>query len=967
MTAPKFDCSCHEALYALWAKDPDHLAAGFPPYAPTPHLLDTSVAMESLWRTWLRPGLRDLVTAALYPGDEASTVRALQLLAGLHDVGKVNPFFQTQPFAFGEPAWRTPLSERLTELGLPLPSGALMDLARTSRLGEPKGHGGSVATRHEYVGAYALRGRRNFTEREAAGESWIPTAVSGHHGRWRAPEDPLESMDHRDETLLRATAGGHWAETLDHQRQLIEQAIGVRLDDIPPMTGARSGPALVLVSGLLILADWVASDDGFVAAGKRLIAGGLDPITDADKWMQARREGIDAHVARTVGSLTCLDSAEEVILGGHPPRPLQQAAIDIGPDDGLWMVAFPTGEGKTKAAQLRHIQRPDEHLLFALPTMATTDAMAETLRRDFHPTGNLVIKSHQHASFSQLDSVTPEDARLYADHWFTTSARRLVAPIAVTTCDQVLSAALNQKSTHLRLLAVANHHVVFDEVHTFDAYQRELLVELLAWLGATGARVTLLSASIPHQDAVDYRNAYVHGLTRDRKRKAVVPYESRYPGHSLIDVADDGELRDEVEADVPLSAPVEPVGFVTVTSTEVATTRAEWALQQMAEHPRCHVAVVCNQVDSTVETARAIAASLPDGRELIVLHSRMTRSQRSQVESLLRGRLGPPPRHPGADAPAEAVAAYESELAGYITAPPVVVVATQIIEASLDLDFDIMGSDLAPSPSLVQRAGRLWRFRDEVHRVRRHGAAGPSRTMTVFVATNKDGSLSARGMFPYSSAELRKVHDLVTSRPLLRIPEDVQSFVDDGRVTIEDLNADVAWAAEVQRDFGAKMQMVASANVSKAKLLKDVIAAPTLTYGALMSLTRLPDDEDAMRTRYIDVPGSTFIVFDSGQNPSEFVAAGPVPANIMRGATGDQVRAWQKATLPASGRHRDDLLALHAATLASLGIEEWKPKAAVLERQLPVDLALWEAAARARQAEDAKHPMGAFDDLLGWA
>ncbi|MEJ7689334.1 MAG: DEAD/DEAH box helicase [Nocardioidaceae bacterium] len=236
------------------------------------------------------------------------------------------------------------------------------------------------------------------------------------------------------------------------------------------------------------------------------------------------------HVETTIPSVRSLDDATDVILDGHQPRPLQEEALALGPDDdGLWMVMYPTGEGKTEAALLRHGHRPEEHMIFALPTRATTNAMERRLNRILGATGNAVYLSHQFAGAipTGVGSCGDDLAR---SEWFTSSIRRLVAPFVAATCDQVLAAALRQRQSPLRLLALANHHIVLDEVHTFDEYQTSLLRELLAWLGATRTRVTLLSATLPEKQATDLRNAYAAGAASTKKE--TLPYTVTYPGHT---------------------------------------------------------------------------------------------------------------------------------------------------------------------------------------------------------------------------------------------------------------------------------------------------------------------------------------------------------------------------------------------------------------------------------------------------
>lgn len=919
--APGPGC-CTSVLGALWAKTPEALS---PAFSPTPHLLDTAAIVEVLVRSWLRPGLRDLLTQAIAPGDADLAVRRVALAAGLHDLGKINPLFQLQQLDGRHLAWRDAHRTHLAHHGLQPASPATVTAAALWR-----GRRRSVASRHEHVGGFHLHGDA-LTRDVRSDEHWVATVVAGHHGRWQVARAPGED-DGSDRICLDLVTGGAWKELLDEQQALIEHALGVAVAATPPLRPDPGGAALILVSGLVMLADWIASEDTWVGHGTGLIADGLDPVAEPGAWLSERRSAARSQVDSTVGLLPS-ESVESraAVLGTLEPRPLQSAVLDLADRRGLVTLAAPTGEGKTEAALLRHLSVPNERLVFALPTMATTDAMTARVRRLMHPLGIKVAKGHQHAAFTQLDGVEESAAHLYTAEWHARALRRMLAPAAVVTCDQSHATSLARKNAVLRLLAVANAHNVFDEVHTYSPYQRELFAEELRWLGAVGARVTLLSASLPTTQARQYRQAYADGATRTpTTRRDDDAYRSTFPS---LGVFDPERGVDETLTEGLVARAIPPIRMELEAMTEAPRTRAEWALRQSRVHPACHIAVIANTVSEAIATALLVQDDLPETHDLVVLHARMTREQRRERERELLARLGKPPAEP------EGLAAYRARR-------PLIVVATSVIEASLDLDFDLMASDLAPAPSMIQRPGRLWRFFDDTERRRRHASSTvpPERVLTVFVSVTADGQLAER-VAPFAVAELAAVRDhLADGLPggLLDVLDESQDLVDATDPAVVSLAPGQVGA---QTLLAAILDELGSVTQWRAQWHDRVTAARKgrIKYGALVDFTTTPDvpDEAPGGTRYQDLPSQTFLLFDSRPCPTPYARPRAVSRSLLDAAAGE-VASLQAFSIPVSGYPTSQpmaaMQAAHRATLDAAGIQEWDPRAATLKHQLPVDL-----------------------------
>lgn len=210
--------------------------------------------------------------------------------------------------------------------------------------------------------------------------------VGGHHGYWRDPIPGGDSVVASGDELI---AG--WSGQQDAHLRAIEDVCGLRAADLPALPhDPVSSAFFVCASGLLTMADWLASDDLQVNAGKalwtKLSASGQGPETSAiaaQAWMKARGPGLRAHVDSSLGAPSTVTRTEinKAILGDYDPRPLQAEALarTAESDAGLWICMYPTGDGKTEAALLRGAVDPTEGLFFGLPTLATTDAMEARL------------------------------------------------------------------------------------------------------------------------------------------------------------------------------------------------------------------------------------------------------------------------------------------------------------------------------------------------------------------------------------------------------------------------------------------------------------------------------------------------------------------------------------------------------------------------------------------------------------
>ena len=470
------------------------------------HLLDTATTAGVLYEVWLRPGLREVLGAA-------GKREVVEWVAGSHDIGKACPVFQYQQTQKG-PQWdeiRAALRTKEPQLG---------DISTWSR-NFCEDYAPDI--RHHQKMSALLLHRKAIIPDAYAVTSWKYLPALGHHGHFEAPSWSKQETNYLFEDMEETG----WLALADDLLTCLEEGIGITRADLP---AELSPTATILLSGLTVLADRIASGTEWVAAQQELLAAGKLTLDDPDGWITACRARARARIEETVGVYHGWESAEQsqrAILGNRTPRPLQEEATRVG--GGLWNVMAPTGVGKTEAALLRHATA-SERLIFLLPTQATSNALMRRIQRYYAGTPNVASLAHSLASTEDFynqpvtmgndrseapgkASITSAEhgastAGLFPTDFVRSGSSRLLAPVCVGTVDQALLGALPAKWTHLRLLALANAHVVVDEVHTLDQYQSGLLSNLLLWLRATNTRVTFLSATLASAQRATYLEAY---------------------------------------------------------------------------------------------------------------------------------------------------------------------------------------------------------------------------------------------------------------------------------------------------------------------------------------------------------------------------------------------------------------------------------------------------------------------------
>lgn len=674
------------------------------------HLLDTGLVAKRLLLS--RPGLEQAFVAEELGLEQEEACRLLAIMTALHDIGKATPVFQAK--------W---------------PEGAPAEALNAQLADVPHGRASGIIL-HDWLLRCGYRKRL---------ANSLANAVAIHHGR-RLPANykAAETFDPRSIGF----GSSRWETWHERIADDVSGAFGGL-----PACGHRKylrGRTWALLAGLASVADWIASSLPHAQA-----------VTEPAKYIESRLPEVEERITGIgwpdSGAWYSTDvpgqSFEKLFFADFKPRPLQSTMADLAggvQEPGLFVIEAPMGEGKTEAALFAAVQPAGRRGTYlALPTQATSDAMharmTEFVRR--HESRPLEISlAHSGAKLrtalpQAAEPVVAEaaEADREAQSWFSQGRRELLTVVGVGTVDQALLGILPVKHFFVRLWGLAGKTVILDEVHAYDTYTSELIAVLVEWLASVDCSIILMSATLPLQTRQQLLAAFRRGRGGTEGAAAELPADAQYP---LIARADDGgvEFRSftaEPRKPVELSAvphAVEEVGallesLVADGSATAAIVNTVGRAQELYEYCR----------------GRGITATL--------LHGRMPLGERQRREQQVVARFGP--------------AGDAAERKG-------LVIGTQVLEQSLDIDFDVMVSDLAPVDLLLQRAGRMHRH---VGRTRPDSSAEP-RLYIAGLAGNEPGLPDPPALETvYSKLIMLRTALVLADCRQLRLPGDLHRLV----------------------------------------------------------------------------------------------------------------------------------------------------------------------------------------------
>ncbi|MFD8597512.1 CRISPR-associated helicase Cas3' [Kitasatospora sp. NPDC059646] len=825
----------HDSGYCgTWAKSKGLDDALTRPYPLRGHLIDTAAMAGELWDCYLSEGQRQMI-AESFGVDVAEAGAMVRFWAGLHDIGKACPCFQGQP---GGPA-----PAFLSDPDFAPPTGWMNQ--------DPVAH-----ERVTHLVAPHLLARYGYDSTSRPSKSsahQVAQILGGHHGVYGRALDREHLADPSGGDVRVGTAPG-WPRERQEIADLLYSLTG---KPVAPRCIAKPAVAVV-VTGLIVTADWLASRLGWLKARRA-------------QWERSDRSDWQSHYERAAAyapkelaraqlsaprwkpAATFRDAFPDI----EDPHPLQ-ADLDRLPDiiracgkpddkqdnrSGLVLITAPTGDGKTESAlyaalvlaSLSH--RPG--LAVLLPTMATTNAMWERVTEYVgRQASNAIAVTLQYSmawlSPDYAPGEGPADDTVLTERcgcarpndWLRGRHRGWLAGATVATWDQGAIAALPTRFGCMRWLGMSGKTIIIDEAHAYDAYGHALTVRLLEWLGQLRAPVVLLSATLAGSIARRLVNAYRFGAGHGTPSTV----EPAYPGWLFAD-ARTGDVTAS-EALKTTRARDLPITTITARHThdpKQRDGRAHALLDHLAPlydatADTGSVLVVCNTVGDAQATYKVLTTHKYGTRRprVLLLHARMSERRRDRGTDRLKkllGKSGPRPTR------------------------PVIVVSTQVAEQSLDIDADLVVSDLAPLAQLLQRAGRCHR-----HDITGRGtrpAWAPLPSLTVLVPT---GQLPPRAWGHgdkqvYEAALLRRTAEHLAQLPAhgIRVPEDVAAAINTVYADYNTL-AEQALAQHDDRQLAGR-----DAAKQAAADIRTIPRPDTVT--DLYPLTTYDGDEDDLTTR----------------------------------------------------------------------------------------------------------------------
>lgn len=723
----KFD----EELMCIWAKKREANGQFF--WLPLKqHLEDTANVIEHLWDRWLSKGQRDFISAGItsksqnsldgekqHQKNNAKTAKKLAIfLAAIHDIGKATPAFCTRKGFSNSPDLDSILLEKLEDIGF-------TDI----KYFDDRNAGKSP---HNIAGQYLLH-------EYCIGED-ISSIIGAHHGR---PVDNMFGINGNGSYLGQGAYLKNYYQDVESeldsesevhkkwnklQRQVLKWALERSkfnsVNDLPEV----SQSVQVLLWGLLTMADWIASNEEYfplISVDDDKVDNNLTRINGYFKWAKS-----DAWNPKEIKDISKRYQARFGSEFGSEfkPRDVQRSMAETvinTENPGIFILEATTGIGKTEAALVAAeelaYKTGRRGLFFGLPTQATSngifprivdwmnklekqeapqnntdkcDDLYECELEEHHKSIRLCHgKAYLNEVFRSLaNSINVDESEngiseseIIVNQWFSGRKTAVLDDFVVGTVDQLLMMSLKQKHLALRHLGLSKKVVIIDEVHAYDAYMSQYLKRTLQWLGAYKVPVILLSATLPAESRLELLNEYQSGRAKNIKddselkrfrenRSTLQLISNQYP---IITYTDGYEIKQK--ADFPRGADKE------IQVRRISDENLKDLLENFSKQGGV-VGVIVN----TVKRAQLIGSQLLEkfGDETVdIIHSAFIATDRATKEEKLLKTIGKDGDRPKFK----------------------IIIGTQVLEQSLDIDFDVLITDLAPMDLLLQRIGRLQR------------------------------------------------------------------------------------------------------------------------------------------------------------------------------------------------------------------------------------------------------------------
>jgi CRISPR-associated endonuclease/helicase Cas3 len=620
---------------------------------------------------------------------------------------------------------------------------------------------------------------------------FVPEIVGRHHGA--SPQStPLKN----DESI----GGEVWQRV---REELIEKLKIFFNRDWPVINSDLQADFL---AGLTSVADWIGSGPIFDS---------LSSIDEGDLAVLVQ-EALDR--AGFVRPEIIKDLSFSDIFPGFTPFPFQSHFISMVDGPGVYVMEALMGKGKTEAAlyaSYKLIQQGSASgIYFALPTRLTSEKMYERMNRFLQ---KILAPQDKHTNLLLHGQSWLYETDLGADgqpgySWFNSAKRGLLAPFAVGTIDQALMAVMNVKHGFVRSFGLAGKVVILDEVHSYDAYTGAIMAKLVASLRSLGSTIILLSATLSG--------------SRKSSLLSFCGREKGFTENSNYPLATKFQMDCEVVFSERIQTEERTIRLFTSSdereATEKALEKASWGEQ---------VLWIENTVTEAQSSFRYLSARAREvGVEVGLLHSRFPQILRAEIEQKWVNLFGKNNTR-------------ERASRGRI------LVGTQVLEQSLDIDADFLVSRLAPTDMILQRIGRLWRH--ESNNAVRPAAAGPEVILLTpgldKLEDNLEYVFGPSGKV-YSPYVLARTMELMYSLQKVCIPVDIRELIEK---TYQERQDPPNFQIAFRKLQDEKQRLERFARLSTASMGQTLSESASTRYSDIVScdvllLTREPDLNSAV-------------------------------------------------------------------------------------------------------------------------
>jgi len=662
----------------------------------------------------------------------------LIFLAGIHDIGKATPVFQSKV---------PELAEVLSNYGL-------------DTINIEKYHNilsGDIVTQF-------IKSKFNGSSNDRITDFLvnIKYVIGGHHGIFPKPSQ-------FNELNPEYFGLNKWKEIQNIIIKIIGDFSGLNfnlIDSLIPSsqsTEEERRSLWIFIAGLISVADWIASSENFFHFYPNISS--LDEIISI-YFSMIRKQAVQA--LNSIGwggwkrgSIQRIHSFQEIFPFIKDLRPLQEVIVkNLGKiaSPSLVIIEAPMGEGKTEAAlYLEHYLEAKEGLqgaYIALPTQATANQMfsrvlkylsniKQDLRINLHLLHGSAVINKEYSLLRIRSEQIDDDTQVVADNWFTYRKRGLISPFGVGTVDQILLSVLPLRHFFVRLFGLAGKVIIIDEVHSYDVYMSTILEHLLYWLSLLGSTVILLSATLPSNKRKELISTFFLAEVKEISH-------NNYPRITICDqkhmnvICFEASLQKKNENSIKICW----------IDRDQISNQLNRLLTEGGK-----VAIICNKVRRAQELYLRLSDLMEKRGSIDLLHSRYPFKVRHQKETRIIEKYG---------------IRKEEDPASHI------LVSTQIIEQSLDLDFDLMISELAPIDLIFQRMGRLHRHLNTQggNLIKR-----PKKLMTPqfwIIKPSLDDNSIPKFKYPiYSRYILLKTYLSLIKVTSIAIPEDIETLIEE--------------------------------------------------------------------------------------------------------------------------------------------------------------------------------------------